>query len=270
LYFSKDNKTYYYEVHGEGFPVVMLHGFTGSSATWQNFIDKWGSGYQIITVDLPGHGKTRTPSLRSMEECLQDLNKLFESLGLETFHLLGYSMGGRTALSYTMLYPEQVSTLILESASPGIEDVEEQRQRQKSDEILAKRIKELGVLLFVDYWQDIPLFGSQKRLPSHVQRKLRSERISQTKDGLALSLLAMGTGSQVSLWSSLRNLDMPVLLLVGELDPKFVAINKKMQSKLKSGNLIICEDAGHAIHVEKTETFGKMVIEFLNGTTELD
>ncbi|WP_245843974.1 2-succinyl-6-hydroxy-2,4-cyclohexadiene-1-carboxylate synthase [Oceanobacillus rekensis] len=270
MYFSKDNKTYYYEVRGEGFPVVMLHGFTGSSATWQNFIDKWGSGYQIITIDLPGHGKTRTPSLRSMEECLQDLNKLFQSLGLETFHLLGYSMGGRTALSYTILYPEQVSTLILESASPGLEDVKERRLRQKNDEMLAIRIEQEGVPSFVDYWQDIPLFHSQKSLPLKVQKIIRSERLSQTKEGLSLSLRTMGTGSQLSLWSRLRTLDMPVLMIIGELDPKFVAINKKMQSKLKSGNLKICEDAGHAIHVEKPRNFGKMVIGFLNGTTKLD
>ena len=264
MYYFRGNKTYWFEVHGEGTPVVMLHGFTGSSATWQSFINEWSSCFQIITVDLPGHGKTKTPTLSSMDECLRDLNKLFQSLGLETFQLVGYSMGGRTALVYAMLYPEQVSSLILESASPGLEDAEERKLRRINDELLAGRIEQEGLQSFVDYWQDIPLFHSQKRLPAVVRGELRSERLNQTAEGLALSLRTMGTGNQSSLWSRLQNLDIPVLLLVGELDPKFVMTNKKMQSKLKYGNLIICEDAGHAIHVEKRETFGKIVIEFLN------
>ncbi|MFC4023687.1 2-succinyl-6-hydroxy-2,4-cyclohexadiene-1-carboxylate synthase [Oceanobacillus longus] len=270
MYFSRENVTYWYEERGEGFPVVMLHGFTGSSATWQSFINAFGSGYRIITIDLPGHGKTRTPSLKSMEECCGDLHSLFLSLQLESFHLVGYSMGGRTALSYSRLYPERVRSVVLESASPGIASVRERRLRKESDEVLAERIEQDGVPLFVNYWQDISLFHTQKRLAPDVQEQLRSERLSHTSEGLALSLRTMGTGSQVSLWSHLENLDMPVLLITGELDPKFVKINKKMQSHLKSGNLIVCENAGHAIHVEKPETFGKIVIGFINANTGLD
>ncbi|WP_067725658.1 2-succinyl-6-hydroxy-2,4-cyclohexadiene-1-carboxylate synthase [Oceanobacillus damuensis] len=264
MYFSKGDATYWYEIHGKGIPVVMLHGFTGSTATWRPFVEEWVKiGYQVITIDLPGHGKTDTGSPRSMENCCADLYALFQSLELEPFHLLGYSMGGRTALSYAMFYPETVRSLMLESTSPGLAGEEERKVRKENDEMLARKIVREGVSSFVDIWQDLPLFSSQKSLSEEKQEMIRSERLSQSAEGLAESLLSMGTGSQPSWWDQLGNLEKPVLLIVGELDQKFVEINKKMQKQLKSGNMIVCEHAGHAVHVEKPESFDRIVTEFM-------
>ncbi|WP_010647289.1 2-succinyl-6-hydroxy-2,4-cyclohexadiene-1-carboxylate synthase [Oceanobacillus massiliensis] len=263
MYFSKGDATYWYEIHGHGIPVVLLHGFTGSTATWQDLVDEWDSDYQLITVDLPGHGKTRTPSLATMDDCCNDLDKLFQYLELKSFHMVGYSMGGRTALSFVRLYPDHILSLTLESASPGLALEEERVQRIEKDEHLATRLERDGIESFVDFWEDIPLFDSQRRLPLNVQEKIRQERLSQSPQGLAQSLRTMGTGRQPSCWEVLSTIDKPVLLIVGEFDSKFIHINKKMQNELISGNLIICEDAGHAIHVEKPAVFGKIVSGFI-------
>src|SRR5690625_2337524 len=96
MYYTVKDATYWYEVYGEGEPVVLLHGFTGSTATWSECISNWKEQFQIIVVDLPGHGKTKTQSPRTMEACCADLNQLFTSLQLDSVHLAGYSMGGRT------------------------------------------------------------------------------------------------------------------------------------------------------------------------------
>jgi 2-succinyl-6-hydroxy-2,4-cyclohexadiene-1-carboxylate synthase len=263
VYYSVGDHTYWYDIHGTGEPLVMLHGFTGSSSTWADFIAVWGKGLQVITVDLPGHGKTNAPTVKSMEEACSDLDHLFSHLQLETFHLLGYSMGGRTALSYTMLYPEKVSSLILESASPGLVSLEEQKEREKRDEELAKRIERDGIAKFVDYWEDIPLFASQHRLPAEKKTAIKAERLAQHKAGLALSLRSMGTGSQPSWWDELSELKTPTFLLAGALDEKFTGIKKKMHAHLPDSRLEIFSDAGHAIHVEQPDIFGKMVKEFI-------
>ena len=263
LYHTIGQATYWYEVDGEGTPIVMLHGFTGSTKTWQHVKSAFGSGYQIIAIDLPGHGKTQASHVRTMEMCCTDLHALFQFLGLEKIHLVGYSMGGRTALSYALNYPAMIQSLILESASPGIADESERRLRMEADEKLAERIERDGVQAFVDYWQDIPLFVSQKSLPSKVQEDIRRERLSQTTEGLAQSLRAMGTGAQEPWWSHLESFECPVKLIVGELDPKFIAMNKKMQKHLKSSKMNICDNAGHAVHVEKPEIFGKLVRKFI-------
>ncbi|SHG48488.1 2-succinyl-6-hydroxy-2,4-cyclohexadiene-1-carboxylate synthase [Ornithinibacillus halophilus] len=257
---------YWYEVNGTGDPVVMLHGFTGSTKTWSDFITKWSDCFQIIAIDLPGHGKTSGSIPKTMEECCNDLSILFKKLSIDKFHLVGYSMGGRTALSFTMLYPNMVQSLILESASPGLEIESEQKDRIRRDEKLAQKIEREGIKSFVDFWENIPLFETQKRLPTHIQQQIRDERLSQSEKGLATSLRFMGTGSQPSWWDKLSNLSTKVLLLAGDLDTKFVTINTRMNRELPNSELRTVKKAGHAIHVEQSEMFGKIVTEFILGS----
>jgi 2-succinyl-6-hydroxy-2,4-cyclohexadiene-1-carboxylate synthase len=263
MYYSIGNHTYWCEIHGAGEPLVMLHGFTGSSKTWADFIAGWGIDLQIITVDLPGHGMTDAPGITSMQDACRELHQLFSHLNLKSFHLLGYSMGGRTALSYAMLYSEKVTSLILESASPGLGTVEELEERQTRDDKLAARIEKEGIEKFVNFWEDISLFESQRKLSEEKKTAIREERFSQHKAGLAASLRSMGTGSQPSWWGSLFELTVRTFLLAGVLDEKFTGINKRMHDCLPNSDLKIIEDAGHAIHVEQPVIFGKMVKEFI-------
>src|SRR5690625_2042471 len=176
--------TYHYEVYGEGAPLVLLHGFTGSRATWSPFIEKFQGFVQLILIDLPGHGETEIKQPFSMKQCCDDLKEMFTQLQLTSIHLLGYSMGGRIALSFAMYYPEIIRSLLLESASPGLEIKDERAERIKRDEKLANRIESEGLEAFVDFWQEIPLFHSQKRLPIEKQQAIRKERLTQTEEGL--------------------------------------------------------------------------------------
>src|SRR5690625_3766134 len=114
--------TYAYAIEGnqDGEPLVLLHGFTGTKRTWQQFIAQASKTYRIITIDLPGHGRTVAKNRVTMEQFIDNLYELTRSIQLDTFHLLGYSLGGRSALSYAIRYPETIQSLILESASPGL------------------------------------------------------------------------------------------------------------------------------------------------------
>ncbi|GAA0431100.1 2-succinyl-6-hydroxy-2,4-cyclohexadiene-1-carboxylate synthase [Virgibacillus sp. AGTR] len=262
MYFSINQSNYWYEIHGNGEPIVMLHGFTGSSRTWNYFVNKWKNKWTLITIDLPGHGKTKAKE-KSMEACCKDLDALFNALKLSSFCLLGYSMGGRTAISYAIHYPEKIKALLLESTSPGIDTLEERVQRQENDRILANRILEQGLDWFVSYWENIPLFQSQTSLPLEIKQSVRYERHMQSKTGLADSLLHMGTGFQPSWWDALARLTKPVLLLAGELDKKYCELMKEMDNRFPQSLLTIVSEAGHAIHVEKPEIFGKIVSEYI-------
>ncbi|WP_042143028.1 2-succinyl-6-hydroxy-2,4-cyclohexadiene-1-carboxylate synthase [Paucisalibacillus sp. EB02] len=255
--------SYWYEIHGEGEVIVLLHGFTGRTKSWSSFIEEYKAKFKIFVIDLPGHGKTRTPTPILMEQSCQDIHEVLKQNGIEKFHLVGYSLGGRTALSYAMNFQEQLTSLILESASPGLESEKERVARIDNDEKLARKIEHGGVELFIDFWENIPLFESQKKLPTEVREAIRNERLSQTKEGLALSLRCMGTGSQPSWWNDLQKVHIPVLLMVGELDQKFLGINKRMEKSLVNSELKVVHETGHAIHVEQPEFFGKLVEEFI-------
>lgn len=245
--------------------VVFLHGFTGSTATW-NEIAAALPNYKIVLIDLLGHGKTESPqeaSRYAMNLQVRDLKKLLAKLELTDYALAGYSMGGRTALAFATAFPEQIRLLILESASPGLKTTAEQMERQLRDEKLAERILGDGLLEFVDFWERIPLFDSQKNLPPKVQERIRQERIEQQPLGLANSLIGMGTGSQASYWEGLAHLEMPVLLMAGTMDAKFMDIAKRMEERIASATFCAIE-AGHAIHVEKPAEFATIVSEYLS------
>ncbi|MBO0999973.1 2-succinyl-6-hydroxy-2,4-cyclohexadiene-1-carboxylate synthase [Bacillus sp. SD075] len=263
---SKDVK-YAVEITGNGDPLVLLHGFTGNRDTWKFLVPLLGDRYTMIMVDIIGHGMSESPAGHrryEMERVAEDIKYILDVLHIPKAHILGYSMGGRLGLGFACLYPEYVDTLILESASPGLLTEEEREIRRGNDKELAERILANGMEAFVDQWENIPLFESQKRLSAKIRSAIREQRLANDPSGLSNSLLGMGTGSQASYWEQLPTLDFPVLLVTGELDRKFCEIADSMKKKLKCAEWKIINDAGHAIHVEVGEKFGKIISEFLS------
>jgi 2-succinyl-6-hydroxy-2,4-cyclohexadiene-1-carboxylate synthase len=244
--------------------VVFLHGFTGSTKTWHRVVEQLPKDVRYIAVDLIGHGKSAAPqnvAPYSMEAQISQLEELFKVLNIECFTLLGYSMGGRVALSYAARYASRIEQLILESASPGLAEKEERLMRKQSDELLADRILTNGVASFVNKWENIPLFASQKTLSEELQQQIRQERLEQRAIGLANSLRGMGTGVMPALWDELKTLQMPVTLITGEFDEKFIGLNKRMQTSISKASHITISQVGHAIHVENPTKFATIVKE---------
>lgn len=248
--------------------IVFLHGFTGSTNTWKNVVSQLPSTIRCIAVDLIGHGKTAAPATvesYSMAFQVELLHELFHHLQLDTFSLAGYSMGGRVALSYAVHYPSGIEHLLLESASPGLLDAQQRSTRKQTDEALAEKILAHGIEAFVNRWENIPLFASQKNLSSEVQHEIRYERMQQRETGLANSLRGMGTGVMPALWGEpLTKLTMPVTLVTGQLDEKFVQLNNEMQKQIKKANHLIIPAVGHAIHVENPTKFATIVKETIS------
>ena len=120
-----------------------------------------------------------------MNRSTTDLASLMAHLGLHRFHLLGYSMGGRMALALTLAQPQRLRALVLESASPGIADAGERAARRLQDESLARHIELEGVRNFVAYWEQLPMFASQRQLPAEIRRMVREQRLKNSARGLA-------------------------------------------------------------------------------------
>lgn len=246
--------------------IVMLHGFTGSTKTWEHIASMLPQ-YRIIAIDCIGHGQSESPkdyTLYKMEYQLAVLEEVFKALQLTRFTLIGYSMGGRIALSYAVKYPGRVQTLILESASPGLRTEQERNVRKKADDELANKIEANGVTSFVNAWENIALFASQKRLPQRIQQAIREERLQQKEQGLANSLRGIGTGMMPQVWGKLHVLSMPVTLITGGLDTKFVDIAREMTTFIQKVRHLVVNDVGHTIHVENPSEFATIVKETIS------
>lgn len=246
--------------------LVLLHGFTGSAASWGSHLDTLAeSGLRVIALDMLGHGRSDVPpdpQRYAIEQCESDIVAALQELGVRKGEsiLLGYSMGGRIAL-YTA-FSGFFRALILESASPGLADPVERARRQSSDEVLATSIERNGVEAFVNYWEQLPLFASQSNLSHEQEAAVRTRRLHNSTTGLAHSLRGVGTGAQPSLHARLPALHIPVLLIAGALDAKFCTIAQQMAQALPQARLHIIPQAGHAVHLEQPETFDRLVENF--------
>ncbi len=250
--------TYHVTSQGAGQPLVLLHGFTGSSQNWRPLLPTLIGKFQVITLDIVGHGRTASPPNEGryhLNKVAADLIAVLDHLHIEQAHLMGYSMGGRLALFTAVHYPQRLHTLILESASPGLAVESERQERVRRDRELADWLEVQGITAFVDRWEQLPLWASQRQLPPETRQTLRQQRLQNNPVGLANSLRGMGTGAQPSLWPDLARLPMPVVLIAGELDEKFVHINRQMAGHIPTVHLNIVPGAGHAVHLERPSAF---------------
>lgn len=280
-------------------PPVLLHGFTGSSASWGDvLLDGLASaGLGPVMVDAPGHG-ARAGEANPADFTLERVEALVDgavggvgsggSAGRDPrggrrgdprdgagddgsdggpagspFPLVGYSMGGRLALAYAVAHPERVSALVLESASPGLPTEEERAARRAADEALARRLEADGIEAFVDFWEGLPLFETRRALPARVRERQRALRLANDPRSLAASLRGLGTGALPGFWDALPGLDLPVLLLAGSLDRKFVGIAGRMAARLPRARQVVVPGAGHTVHLERPAAWLEAVVGFL-------
>jgi 2-succinyl-6-hydroxy-2,4-cyclohexadiene-1-carboxylate synthase len=252
---------------GTGPPLVLLHGFTGSTETWTPLRAALDDRFTMIAVDLPGHGRSSAPAEPArfaLSRFADDLRRVLDITGVDRTAVLGYSVGGRAALRFALRHPARVAALVLESASPGIDDPAERAARVASDHELADSIEANGVPAFVNKWERLPLWASQPAAPDEARARLRAQRLANHADGLANSLRGAGTGSEPSVTDQLAGLDVPALLLAGAFDAKFVAIAHEMGALLPAARTVIIDGAGHAVHLERPTEHREAIEQFLN------
>lgn len=100
--------------YGQGFPLILLHSLALNGDMWIPILDDFADQFEVICVDLRGHGQSKYDGNSfSVEDMASDLKVLVDELGLEKFHLLGMSMGGCVAISFAAMYPSYVERLVL-------------------------------------------------------------------------------------------------------------------------------------------------------------
>lgn len=251
---------------GAGSPLLVLHGFTGSSASMAGVAAALADRHRVVRVDLLGHGRSDAPrelAAYAMARCTAQLAGVLDALAIPRAHLLGYSMGGRIALALAAFHPERVASALLVGARAGFEDPVERAARARDDERLADQIERDGVPAFVEHWMALPLFSTQRRLGAEALAAARAERLANRAHGLAASLRAIGAGAQPPLHALLSRLQLPVLLVVGAEDARFATVARDLARRLPRARLAVVPDAGHAAHLENPRAFASIARAFL-------
>lgn len=253
--------------------LVLLHGFISDATSFQSHIETLTEAAAVVTIELPGHGQDQSDRTKQwhFDFICDALDEVFMQFKDHPIYLHGYSMGGRVALYYALHGQVELAGLILESASPGIADEAAQKERQHVDEARAKVLEIAGIEVFVNDWEKLPLFASQAEMMTKTQRQQhRAMRLSQDPIGLAKALRDYGTGHMPNLWPALIQLQLPVCLIVGEYDEKFVTLAYNMNQHLPNSEVHVVKGAGHTVHVEEPTQFDILLLGFLNKEEQND
>ena len=224
--------------------VVLLHGFSGTRRAWDGVIELLDAErYRPLALDLPGHGDAggaRRPI--TFADCVRTVLALVP----ERFTLCGYSLGGRVALHIALAAPERVSRLVLVSCSAGIEDPHERASRRAADGQLARDLEREPFEAFIERWRTQPLFAGE---PPAVGELARADQRRNSPEALAAVLRGLGMGAMEPLWERLGDLSMPVTVIAGARDAKYVSLGQRMVERLPAARLLVI-DGGHGLVLE--------------------
>ena len=238
-----------YEVHGAGPPVVMLHG-AGSSGRedWAAQVPLFAKAFHVFLPDARGHATTRWDARQgfSNELLVADLEAFADALGLGTFHLVGFSMGGMTALTFAARHPERLRTLI--AAGIGT-----QREPRTS---VARRLMD------------------PDHRPPHgplSEAGLAARHDAGQGPGAWRDLLraiAADVAAQPSLSpADLRRIELPAMVAVGDRDP-FTPVDHAwgLMRQLPEGRLLVLPDCPHELMVRRPGLFNEAAGAFYRST----
>lgn len=255
-------------------PLILLHGFAQSSASWDAVARKLAAtGRPIYALDLVGHGESERPAdacayaLDAQGEALLAFARVIADAEGVRPAVLGYSMGGRVTLAALHSDPRAFSAVILEAAGFGSATQAEREAAAKRDAACATRLRADGLEAFMDFWEQLPLFASQRDLPPDVRERLRAGRMANDAEALARTFEQAGQHVMPSRAETLETLAVlraggtPLLYLAGERDEKYRVL--AAQAAEAGAVMRVVPGAGHNAHLEAPAAFVQEVSLFL-------
>lgn len=241
----------YYEVHGQGYPVVFLHGFAGTTNMWHPQVSVLSQEYQFIVYDARGHGQSESPPLPdqySADIVVEDLFQLLGSLGIEKAVVGGLSMGGYQSLRFYLRHPQMVSALILMDTGPGYRNPVRREEWNRQLEERANVLETQGIEAFA---VDAPTYT-----PRELLLKMKP---------IGLANMARKVVAQHDSWviENLGEIKVPTLVLVGEKDTPFLQAAEYISKAISGAQYMVIPEAGHAANQDNVEVFNRAVLDFL-------
>lgn len=251
-----------YEEQGQGETLVLLHGFCGSSAYWENVIPLLSKSYRVIAPDLRGHGASDAPlGAYTIEQMADDVAALLESLGVGKYTLLGHSMGGYVALSLAQRYAERLNGfgLIHSTAYPDSDEAKEKRLQAVST------IGSQGITAFVDGL--VPgLFAPDLR-DSLADEVNRAKEIGYKTPPQGASGAALAMRERVDRRDVLSASVLPVLLVAGENDA-VIPLQRTFTTEGKNVTKAVIKGAGHMSMYEAPDQLVAVIGDFMRSIGE--
>ncbi len=245
---NRDGVGIYYEVHGEGPPLLLTHGYSSTSAMWHGQVEAFARDHKLILWDMRGHGQSDypdDPSAYSEALTVGDMAAILDAAGAKRAIIGGLSLGGYMSLAFYRTHPERVRALLIIDTGPGF---------KKDDAREAWNARALATAERLDR-EGLAMLKSATR-----ERATASHR---NASGLALAARGMLTQRDARVMELLPEIKAPSLIVVGADDTPFLAASDYMAAKIPGAQKVVIPAAGHAVNIDQPKAFVDAVAPFL-------
>ena len=181
------NTPLFYSSKGTGNPLVLLHGFLESSSIWDPFIEKLSEKRQVITIDLPGHGKSGNfGETHSMDLMAEAVINILQKLEVKEVTLVGHSMGGYVSLAFCKKFLIMTKGLVLLNSTPESDNEERRKNRDRAIKILRKS-KNSYISMAIS---NLVSVKNRELFPEELE-KLKKEALNFSEEGIIAALKGM-------------------------------------------------------------------------------
>jgi pimeloyl-ACP methyl ester carboxylesterase len=246
---NRNGVNLYYEVHGSGPPLLLTHGYSSTSAMWQDQIEALSKHHRLVLWDMRGHGESDypdDPTAYSEALTIADMAALLDEVGAKRAVVGGLSLGGYMSLAFYRAHPERVRALLIIDTGPGFKKDEARDAWNKRALETGDRFEREGLAVLKS--------GSRER----------STVTHRNAQGLARAARGMLTQRDARVIELLPDIKVPSLVVVGADDAPFLAASDYMAAKIPGAKKVVIPAAGHAVNIDQPQAFIDAVLPFLD------
>lgn len=239
---------------------MLLHGFAQTPESWSEVAAALPDDFELQIPELPGHGRTGFSLGEPSVELARSVVRGAVERCIDAPVIWGYSQGARIAFDFLLAHPGSARGAIIESGAPGIEDPVTRAERRSRDFAMSMRLEAGTIEEFVAMWELVPALGRQSR---EVMAKQRAVRLSHDPVALAAAVRGLGQGSYDSMWESVGEIELPVLLMTGAEDATYTAHADRLAELMPRAERAEIAGAGHAVHVSDPDAAVAAAFDFI-------
>jgi 2-succinyl-6-hydroxy-2,4-cyclohexadiene-1-carboxylate synthase len=240
--------------------LVTIHGFLGDSSSLDAVVRRVEPLFaRVEPLTIPGHAGTRHEARWTFDTVVDQLSARC-AMGGEAL-VLGYSMGARLALAMVLRAPERFAGAVLVGVDPGFEPerAHERSARVQWERTMRASLERDGIERFVDLWETLPIFASQRSLPESTRAAVRARRCGHDPMAVGWAIEALGTGAMPPLWDGLGALAVPTIIVTGELDSKFTLVAERMSQRSPRIERRVVPGVGHDVTLEAPDAVASAI-----------
>lgn len=263
MFLNRNNRKIYYEVHGQGAPLLFVHGWMMNTTVWKNQVDHFAKTHRVVIFDLTGYGQSEKPDIKYDPGLwLDDIQAVIAHCNLDKPAFVGWSMGGSLGMGYAVSRPGTLGALVLVDTTPLLvappENFEHATPPDEAEQLLGAIDADFssGARGFVELM--LPEDGVD-----HIKDALHSVT-QQTTGPIALeSIMAAGTSD---LRPVLSDINLPTMVMHGEADMVCkLGAGKYLADRIPHAGLVTFPGKGHVPFLTDAENFNTVLTSFLSG-----